>query len=152
MAAFEAPGLRTTLTLNADQAILLAQSCAWSMVMYFVRTVCELIRLNNDTGPPARIQEEILRVLAVFFEGFEMIVTGAESNDAQTRPGGGSPVVSARVGGAGSAMSSESWKLFALAVPVTCRNLKLAVMLLSKGAFCSKERSPFSETTAIASC
>ena len=81
-----------------------------------------------------------------------MIVTGAESNVAQTRPLGGSAPSGVRAGGGGSAISRESWKLFALAVPVTCKNLKLAVMLLSKGAFCSNERSPFSETTAMASC
>lgn len=57
------------------------------MVMYFVRTVCELMRLKSETGPPARMQDEMLRVFAVFFEGFEMMVTGAESNVAQTRPG-----------------------------------------------------------------
>jgi hypothetical protein len=60
------------------------------MVMYFVRTVWELMRLKRDTGPPARIHEEMLRVFAVFLDGFDMMVTGAESNDAQTRPIGGS--------------------------------------------------------------
>ena len=120
------PGLRTTFTLNADQATLLAQSCAWSMVMYFVRTVCELMRLKSETGPPARMQDEMLRVFAVFFDGLEMIVTGAESKDAHTRPVGGSPPSGLRDGGGGSAMSRESWKLFAFAVPVTWRNLKLA--------------------------
>ena len=69
---------RTTLTANADQATLLAHSWLCSMVMYFVRTVCELIRLKSDTGPPARMQLEMLRVFAVFFDGFEMIVTGAD--------------------------------------------------------------------------
>jgi hypothetical protein len=54
--------------------------------MYFVRTVCELIRLKRDTGPPARMHEEIFLVFAVFFDGFDMIVTGAESNEAHTRP------------------------------------------------------------------
>ena len=30
----------------------------------------------------------MLRVFAVFLDGFDMMVTGAESNDAQTRPVG----------------------------------------------------------------
>jgi hypothetical protein len=89
------------------------------MVIYFVRTVCELIRLNSETGPPARIQEEMLRVLAVFLEGLEMIVTGAESKVAHTRPLPGSPLSGAKDGEEGSAMSRESWKLLAFAVPVT---------------------------------
>jgi hypothetical protein len=76
-----------TLTVKADQVTLLAHSCAWSIVMYLVRTVCELIRLNRETGPPAKIHEEMLRVLAVFFDGLDMMVTGAESKVAQTRPG-----------------------------------------------------------------
>lgn len=144
---------RTTLTLNADHATLLAHNCAWSMVMYFVRTVWELMRLKRDTGPPARMQEEIFRVFAVFLDGLDMIVTGAESKDAHTRPGGPSwPSVGCGSPGTGSDMSSESWKLFALAVPVTCRNLKLAVILWSRGAFCSNERSPVSDTTAIDNC
>jgi hypothetical protein len=54
--------------------------------MYFVRTVCELMRLKRETGPPAKMQEEMLRVLAVFLDGLEIIVTGAESKDAQVRP------------------------------------------------------------------
>lgn len=120
--------------------------------MYFVRTVWELIRLNSDTGPPARMQDEMLRVFAVFLDGLDMIVTGAESKEAHTRPLGGSAPSGIRAGGGGSAISRESWKLFAFAVPVTCKNLKLAVMLLSKGDFCSKERSPVSETTAMPSC
>lgn len=110
------------------------------------------MRLNNETGPPARIHDEMLRVLAVFLDGLDIIVTGAESNEAQTRPLGASAPSGVNEGGGGSAISSESWKLFAFAVPVTCRNLKLAVMLLSSGAFCSNERSPLSETTAIESC
>jgi hypothetical protein len=89
------------------------------MVIYLVRTVCELIRLNSETGPPARIQDEMLRVLAVFLEGFEMIVTGAESKVAHTRPLLDSPLSGARDGEDGSAISRESWKLLALAVPVT---------------------------------
>jgi hypothetical protein len=36
------------------------------------------------------MHEEMLRVFAVFLDGFDMMVTGAESNDAQTRPLGGS--------------------------------------------------------------
>lgn len=61
----------------------------------------------------------MLRVLAVFLDGFEMMVTGAESNEAQTRPLGGSTPSGVSAGGGGSAISSESWKLLALAVPVT---------------------------------
>lgn len=141
-----------TFTLKADQVTLLAHSCAWSMVIYLVRTVWELMRLKRETGPPATIQEDMLRVLAVFLEGLDMIVTGAESKDAQTRPVGASAPSGVSAGGGGSAMSRESWKLFAFAVPVTCKNLKLEVILLSKGAFCSKERSPVSETTAMDNC
>ena len=98
------------------------------MVMYLVRTVWELIRLKSDTGPPARIHEEMLRVLAVFLEGFEMMVTGAESNEAHTLslPDASLPSGALREG---SAMSSESWKLLLFADPVTCKNLKLAVRL-----------------------
>ena len=53
--------------------------------MYFVRTVCELIRLNKDTGTPAKMHDDIFRVFAVFFDGFEMIVTGAEPKVAHGR-------------------------------------------------------------------
>jgi len=77
------------------------------------------MRLNRDTGPPAKIHDEIFLVLAVFLDGLEIIVTGAESNDAQTYPGGPSASGLLAVDGWGSAMSRESWKLFALAVPVT---------------------------------
>lgn len=108
------------------------------------------MRLKRETGPPARMQEEILRVFAVFFDGLEIMVTGAESKVAQTRPGGGS-APSVEGAGDGSAISSDNWKLFAFAVPVTWRNLKLEVMLLSSGAFCSKERSPISDTTVMES-
>ena len=77
--------------------------------MYLVRTVWELIRLKSDTGPPARIHEEMLRVLAVFLEGFEMIATGAESKEAQVRPLGGFSLSTVGVAPAkGSAMSRES--------------------------------------------
>lgn len=77
--------------------------------MYLVRTVWELIRLKSDTGPPARIHEEILRVLAVFLEGFEMIVTGAESKEAQVRPLGALSLSTVgAVPAKGSAMSRES--------------------------------------------
>ena len=47
-------------------------------------------------------------VFAVFFDGFEMIVTGAESNEAQTRPRGASVASLPAAEGGGSAMSSES--------------------------------------------
>jgi hypothetical protein len=79
------------------------------------------------------MHEEMFRVLAVFFEGLEMIVTGAESNVAQVRAPPLDPASAVR--GGGSAMSKESWKLFDFADPVTCRNLKLAVRVASKGAF-----------------
>lgn len=102
--------------------------------MYLVRTVWELIRLKRETGPPARMHDEMLRVLAVFFEGLDIIVTGAESNDAQTRPPVLSPPPSPVVEG-GSMMSRERVKLLALAVPVTWRNLKLPVILLSREVF-----------------
>ncbi len=104
---FSLPCGRTTFTANADQAMLLAQSWLCSIVMYLVRTVWELIRLKSDTGPPARIHEEMLRVFAVFLDGFEMMVTGAESNDAHTRS---LPVASPPSGafGDGSAMSRDS--------------------------------------------
>ena len=87
----------------------------------------------------------------VTFRGiWQYAVTGAESNDAHTRPGPGSlPSVGF---GSGSAMSSESWKLFDLAEPVTCRNLKFADRLWSTGALCSSDRSPPSDTTVIDSC
>ncbi len=74
--------------------------------MYLVRTVWELIRLNRETGPPASIQDEILRVLAVFLEGFEMMVTGAESKVAHTRPEAAESLPSGLVGG--SEISRES--------------------------------------------
>ena len=93
----------------------------------------------------------MLRVLAVFLEGFEMIVTGAESKEAHTRPGTVGSLPSG-AGGGGSEISSDSWKLFDLADPVTCRNLKLAERLWSIGALCSYERSPPSDTTVIESC
>lgn len=80
-------GRRSTFTLNADHDKLLAHNCACSIVIYFVRTVCELIRLNNETGPPAKMHDEMFRVFAVFLDGLEMIVTGAESKEAQMRPG-----------------------------------------------------------------
>ena len=99
-------GGRTTFTVKADQVVLLAHSCVWSIAMYLVLTVWELIRLNSETGPPAKIQEEIFRVLAVFFEGFDMIVTGAESNVAQVRA---TPLVPASaVRGGGSAISKDN--------------------------------------------
>jgi hypothetical protein len=123
------------------------------MVIYLVRTVCELILLKRDTGPPARIHEEMLRVFAVFFEGLDIMVTGAESKVAQTRPGVPSALLSPdKAEGGGSIMSRDNWKLFAFAVPVTCKNLKLPVMLLSKLVFWSNDRSPCSETTDMASC
>ena len=99
-----------------------------SIVMYFVRTVCELIRLNKDTGPPARMHEEIFRVFAVFFEGFDMMVTGADSKVAQGR----APSKRLDDWGGGGETWSCKLKLFALAVPVTCKNLKLAIMFASK--------------------
>lgn len=70
----------------------------------------------------------MLRVFAVFFDGFEMMVTGAESNDAHTRS---LPVASLPSGECvkDSAISRESWKLLLFADPVTCKNLKLAVRL-----------------------
>jgi len=126
-------GGRTTFTLKADQVVLLAHSCVWSMAIYLVLTVWELIRLNNETGPPAKMHEEMFRVLAVFFEGLEMIVTGAESKVAQVRATPLAPASAVR--GGGSAMSKDSWKLFDLADPVTWRNLKFAVRVASRGAF-----------------
>ena len=142
---------RVTLTLKADQERLLAHSWACSIVIYFVRTVWELIRLKRETGPPARMHEEMLRVFAVFFDGLEIMVTGAESNDAQTRPG--MPSVRWSEGDTrGSPMSSASWKLFDLAVPATWRYLKLATMLASRDDFWSGPRSPFSVTMHMASC
>ena len=54
------------------------------------------------------MQEAMLRVLAVFLEGFEMIVTGAESKEAQTLPDGGSEPSGVSAGGGDSAISSES--------------------------------------------
>jgi hypothetical protein len=54
------------------------------------------------------MHEEMLRVLAVFLDGFDMIVTGAESKDAQMRPGGVSPLSLFRFGEAGSAISNDS--------------------------------------------
>lgn len=117
--------------------------------MYFVRTVWELIRLKRDTGPPARMQEPIFLVFAVFFDGFDMIVTGAESNVAHVRAG---CCESLNEMGGGCDMDKDRLKLFALAVPVTCKNLKLAIMLLSIGAFCSGDLSPFSDTMLIESC
>lgn len=89
------------------------------MVIYLVRTVCELIRLKRETGPPAKIHEEMLRVLAVFLDGLDIIVTGAESKVAHTRPLTVSVLSGANDGVGGSAMSKESWKLLAFAVPVT---------------------------------
>ena len=87
------------------------------MAIYLVLTVWEFIRLNNETGPPAKMHEEMFLVLAVFFEGLEMIVTGAESNVAQVRATPLAPASALR--GGGSAMSKDSWKLFDLADPVT---------------------------------
>lgn len=115
-----------TSTLKAAHETLLAHNWPLSTVMYLVRTVWELMRLNNDTGPPARMHDVTLRVFAVFFEGFDMIVTGAESNEAQTR---GLFDADTSPDEGGSAISRESWKLFDLAVPETCKNLKLAVKL-----------------------
>ena len=107
---------RVTVILNADQERLLAEICPLSTVMYFVRTVWEFMRLKSETGPPAKIHDPILRVLAVFLDGFEIMVTGAESKVAQTRPGAaGSPSGFVE----GSEISRESWKLLVLAVPVT---------------------------------
>lgn len=101
------PGGWGTFTLNAVHETLLAHNWPLSAVIYFVRTVCELMRLKRDTGPPARMHDAMLRVFAVFLEGFEMMVTGAESKEAHTRPGAvGSPPSGAR--GAGSAISRES--------------------------------------------
>lgn len=65
------------------------------------------MRLNRDTGPPAKMHDEMLRVFAVFLEGLEMIVTGAESNVAQTRPSGGASLPSAGADG-GSAISRDN--------------------------------------------
>ena len=76
------------------------------MAIYLVLTVWELMRLNNETGPPAKIHEEMFRVLAVFFEGLEMMVTGAESNVAQMRAAPLAPASAVR--GGGSAMSRDS--------------------------------------------
>ena len=64
--------------------------------------------MKSETGPPARMQEEMLRVFAVFLDGFEMIVTGAESKVAQTRPAGGSAPSGLRDGPGGSAISRET--------------------------------------------
>jgi len=68
--------------VKGDQVELLAQRPPSCTVMYFVRTVCELIRLKSETKDPARMQDDTLRALAVFFEGLEMMVMGAESKVA----------------------------------------------------------------------
>lgn len=52
--------------------------------MYFVLTVCELIRLNKETGLLDRIQVETLRVFAVFLDGLDIIEMGFEVKDAST--------------------------------------------------------------------
>lgn len=70
---------------KADQDMLDAASSALSTVMYFVRTVCELMRLNSETELPFMMHVEMFLVLAVFFEGLDMIVTAPDSKDAQRR-------------------------------------------------------------------
>ena len=52
----------------------------------------------------------MLRVLAVFFDGLEMIVTGAESKDAQTRPDGASVPSGVSEGGGGFALCMDFTK------------------------------------------
>jgi hypothetical protein len=60
------------------------------------------------------MQDEMLRVLAVFLDGLEIIVTGAESKDAHVRPLGVFSLLGDAIADAeGSEISSESWKLFA---------------------------------------
>lgn len=101
----ESAGERTTETLKADQSELLALRRPCSTAMYLVRTVCELMRLKSETGPPARMHEDMLRVLAVFLEGLDIMATWELSKLAQG--------AEAR-GDSGSAMSRTSWKFFAL--------------------------------------
>src|ERR1700733_5896717 len=98
---------------NADQDMLDAASSARSTVIYFVRTVCELIRLNSETELPFIIQVETFLVLAVFFEGFEIIVTAPDSKEAQRRCVAGG-VGLCGVGFSGAATSRVRWKLLDL--------------------------------------
>jgi hypothetical protein len=132
---------------KADHARFEAASSARSTVMYFVRTVWELMRLKSETELPFIMQVETLRVFAVFFDGFEIMVTAPDSNEAQRRrEAGGAPV--AGFGFSGAETSSVRWKLFDLVeAPPTWRNLNC--MMLSIEACWSASRMPSSVTTDI---
>ena len=83
-------------------------------------------------------------VFAVFFDGLDIIVTGADSKVAQ---GLGRIICPSGLGWGAAEISKDKLKLFAFAVPETCRNLKLAVMEESKGTIASGALSPVSDTT-----
>lgn len=80
-------GCRTNRISNADHAEFFAQSSSFPFteldeVRYFVRTVCELMRLKSEICEVVKMQLETLRALAVFLDGLEMIEMGDEKNVA----------------------------------------------------------------------
>ena len=73
------------------------------MVMYFVRTVCELIRLNNETELPFMMHVETLRVFAVFF-GAVFLTTILAGADAEGACCVGGVLAGVKVNGVGSTL------------------------------------------------
>lgn len=110
-----------------------------SVVRYFVRTVCELIRLKSAIWEWSRMPLFAVRVLAVFLEGLEMIVIGLLRKRAQ---GSGFGSVS------GSVMESSSWKCLALPELLMCKYLKHAAWFGPRSALVSCMGMPRSEITA----
>jgi hypothetical protein len=62
----------TIVMTKEDHEEFLAHNWPPSISIYFVRTVCEFIRLKV----PDRIHEETFLAFVVFFDGFDMMVTG----------------------------------------------------------------------------
>lgn len=110
---------------NAVHWDVRAASLPSSIAMNFVRTVCELIRLKRAIVDPAGMHEVVLRALAVFLLGLEMMATLALSNEAKWGGRGTSLVarcsrsvrVEVEVGGGWRVRERE--KDFAFAMPET---------------------------------
>lgn len=106
-----------TVMVNGDHEEFLAHRTPPSTSMYFVLTVCELIRLNKLTVVPDKMHEVTLRDFAVFLLGLDMIPIGGDSNAAMR---------DSDPGGLRRDISSFRLKVFAFAVPPTYKYLNEA--------------------------
>ncbi len=77
-----------------------------SSFMYFVRTVCELIRTQREKDASTAKHVVIVRALAVFCEGLETIDKGPDSSFAQCA-GEGSPVDAAEATSCTAGLDSD---------------------------------------------